>query len=137
GTARWFSGEIAGAVAELREAARLVPGHAESHYYLGLALLKRGDLQGAAGEQTASQFTPDAAESRHPVNTMGQLPSYDEELDEAIEAFRTAIRLKPDFVDAYSNLGLALVAKRDPDGAIAAFNTAIKLQPGNLVAHHN
>src|SRR4029450_10352329 len=101
-------------------------------------LRKRGEVQGAASERSASQFTPDTAESRHAGHPMGgQLPSDDEELDESIEAFRTAIKLKPDFVDAYGNLGLALVAKRDPDGAITAFNTAIKLQPGNLVAQHN
>jgi Tfp pilus assembly protein PilF len=58
-------------------------------------------------------------------------------VDEAIAAFREAIRLQPDYAPAHYNLGNALWAKGKADEAIAAFRGAIRLQPDDAPAHCN
>jgi tetratricopeptide (TPR) repeat protein len=58
-------------------------------------------------------------------------------VDEAIAAYRQAIRLKPDYAKAHNNLGLALKAKGQLDEAIAAFRQAIRLQPDHHEAHYS
>ncbi len=55
--------------------------------------------------------------------------------DKAEEQFRTAINLKPDFANAYYNLGHALEQKGDTKGALDQFNTVatlVKNDPANL-----
>src|SRR3712207_8579974 len=49
--------------------------------------------------------------------------------------FNEAIKLKPDYGEAYSNLGIALQQKGDTDGAIAAFRRAITLNPADAELH--
>ena len=52
-------------------------------------------------------------------------------------AYRQAIRLKPDYAEAHSNLGNALRAMGQLDEAIAAYRQAIRLQPDLADAHVN
>ena len=59
------------------------------------------------------------------------------QLDEAIEAFRNAIRLKPDHADAHNNLGRALTLRGKIDEAIESFRTAIRLRPDHLTSLSN
>ncbi len=48
-------------------------------------------------------------------------------LPEAIEHYEQALRLKPDYVKAYSNLALAYAQTNRPDQAVAAAQKAIDL----------
>jgi serine/threonine protein kinase/tetratricopeptide (TPR) repeat protein len=50
------------------------------------------------------------------------------QLDDAIAAYREAIKLKADFPEAYNYLGLALQAKGQTDDAIATYEEAIRLK---------
>ena len=52
----------------------------------------------------------------------GQLP-------EALEHYRRAIQLKPEFVDGYINLAAALVAANELHQAVEAYMTALKYNP--------
>ena len=56
---------------------------------------------------------------------------------EASVAYRRAIELKPDYVEAYMNLGIALHDLGRLDGAIEACRQAIRLEPGCAEAHYN
>ena len=47
--------------------------------------------------------------------------------DEALKAARRALALEPDFVDAYSNMGLMLRSIGRPDAAIACFAAALQI----------
>src|SRR5262249_1082336 len=49
--------------------------------------------------------------------------------------YREAVRLKPDFAEAYCDLGVGLVAQGDSAGAIAEFREAIRLKPDFAPAH--
>ncbi|HEX6813100.1 MAG TPA: tetratricopeptide repeat protein [Planctomycetota bacterium] len=66
---------------------------------------------------------------------LGQEDLAKEALDRAISNNREAIWLKPDFVDAHCNLGIALRAKGDTDGAIASAREAIRLKPDFAEGH--
>ncbi len=58
-------------------------------------------------------------------------------LDEAIENFRKAILIKPDFVGAYINLGLACEAQGKLDAAVETFRKAVSLNPDNADIYFN
>jgi tetratricopeptide (TPR) repeat protein len=58
-------------------------------------------------------------------------------LGRAAEALREAIRLKPDFAQAHTNLGAVLREAGDLPGAVAAHREAIRLKPGYSKAHSN
>jgi predicted O-linked N-acetylglucosamine transferase (SPINDLY family) len=59
------------------------------------------------------------------------------QLDEAMVAYRQAIRLKPDYAEAYSNLGKASKDLGQLDEAIAFYRQAIRLKPDLAEAHNN
>ena len=64
---------------------------------------------------------------------------YDEigRYDEAIEAFKQAIDIKPDYVNAHHNLGIAYGKLGRHDEAIKAFKRAIHLKPDDTDTHYN
>ncbi len=51
------------------------------------------------------------------------------QLQEALENYRHAVRLKPDFIDGYINLAAALVAAGDMEGAVQAYVSALQYNP--------
>src|SRR5262249_30741870 len=58
-------------------------------------------------------------------------------LDRAVAAGRVAIRLRPDFAEAHTNLGNALYHQGKVPEAIAAHRAAIRLKPDLVWAHTN
>jgi predicted O-linked N-acetylglucosamine transferase (SPINDLY family) len=58
-------------------------------------------------------------------------------LNEAIAAYRQAIGIKPDYAEAYSNLGNALKDQGKLEEAIAAYRQAIGIKPDYAEAHFN
>ena len=58
-------------------------------------------------------------------------------LDEAINAYRSALHLKADHPHAYNNLGNAMIEKGYIKEAIHCYVTAIRLMPKFSAAHCN
>jgi len=58
-------------------------------------------------------------------------------IDEAIKAYLAALRLNPNYVDAYNNLGVAYADQRQWDMAIKAYRTALRLNPDLPEAYNN
>lgn len=54
------------------------------------------------------------------------------QLTEALENYRYAVSLKPDFIDGYINLAAALVAAGDMEQAVQAYVTALQYNPVSL-----
>ena len=54
----------------------------------------------------------------------------------AIEALESAIRLRPDFAEAYLELSSVKAKASDADGALRAIETAVKLAPENAEAQY-
>lgn len=51
------------------------------------------------------------------------------QLKDALDNYRHAVKLKPDFIDGYINLAAALVAAGDLEGAVQAYATALQYNP--------
>lgn len=54
------------------------------------------------------------------------------QLQEALENYRHAVRLKPDFIDGYINLAAALVAAGDTEQAVQAYITALQYNGASI-----
>jgi tetratricopeptide (TPR) repeat protein len=50
-------------------------------------------------------------------------------MNDAVESFRQAIRLKPDFGKAYYNLGRSLLAMGNRDGALEQYTILTNIDP--------
>ena len=57
--------------------------------------------------------------------------------DAAVEQFRRALALRPDYADAHNNLGIALTTQGRIDEAIVHYERAIALKPDHADAHNN
>ena len=68
---------------------------------------------------------------------MGIALKHQGKLDEAIEAFKKAVSLKPDFADGYNNIGVALQDQGKLDEAIVSFNKAIRIKPDYAEAYNH
>ena len=57
------------------------------------------------------------------------------QLQQALDSYRHAVQLKPDFIDGYVNLAAALVAAADLEGAVQAYVTALHFNPVGFLCH--
>ena len=58
-------------------------------------------------------------------------------MKEAISHYKMAIKLKPDFADAYNNLGAVLFNAKMTEEAIDYFKEAIRIRPSFTAAQKN
>ena len=57
--------------------------------------------------------------------------------DAAIDSYQQALKVNPNYADAYYNMGIALDSKGDPDAAIKSYKKAISLKPDYADAYAN
>ena len=67
---------------------------------------------------------------------MGNALRDQDKLEEAIEAYKKAISIKPDFADVYYNIGNALRVQGKHEEAVEAYKKAISIKPDFAEAHH-
>lgn len=60
---------------------------------------------------------------------MGNVYKERHQLKEALDNYRTAVRLKPDFIDGYINLAAALVTAGEMEQAVQAYVSALQYNP--------
>ena len=89
-----------------------IHGGAYTEFHRGFACQKRGD------EVTTSE-------------------ERQKEDEKSIEHYTLAIKLKPDFVEAYYNRGLAYTGKGEIERAIVDYTRAIDLKPDDAAAYNN
>jgi tetratricopeptide (TPR) repeat protein len=78
--------------------------------------------------------TPDAPQAR---NMLGLELQSQGKLDEAVNQYRRALQVKPNYVEAHNNLGIALQLQGKPDEAISHYRRALQIDPGYVEAHYN
>lgn len=90
------------ALSVFQKVAELLPGEADAHYNLGVALKSAGRFVDAVTSyRRALRIKPDYAEAHYNLgNALKQLG----QLNDAQASFRHAMKFKPDFIDAQSNL---------------------------------
>jgi tetratricopeptide (TPR) repeat protein len=55
----------------------------------------------------------------------------------AIADFNAALKINPNYAEAYNNRGFARYKLRDNQGAIADYNAALKINPNYALAYNN
>ena len=59
------------------------------------------------------------------------------QFDAAIDSYKLALKVKPDYADAYNNLGIALNSQGDPGAAIISYAQAVSIKPDYADAYNN
>jgi tetratricopeptide (TPR) repeat protein len=111
------------------------PGNPFLHYYHGVALQGRGELERAIAAYRQAIHLDLGYAWAH--NNLGNALLARRDLAGAIAAYRQALQIDARYDKAYNNLGVALHIKGDPEGAIAAFRQACALNPTYATAHYN
>jgi protein O-GlcNAc transferase len=62
-------------------------------------------------------------------SNLGNVYKEQQQLQDALENYRHAVTLKPDFIDGYINLAAALVAAGEMEQAVQAYITALQYNP--------
>lgn len=113
------------AEAELREALKLDPALSYAHSNLSVVLLDQGKVGEAAEEaKTATQL--DAKKAIYRV-VYGNALSAQKDNKGAIEQYKVALSLQPDYENALYNLGRAYLADGQRTEAKVAFSQALAL----------
>jgi len=130
---RHRAGQAAAAAALYESVLARVPGHPGAHHGCGLLHLAQGRTEAALDHLDAAV----AAAPGRPLYRFnhGLALSRAGRNDAAIAAYRQAVALKPDFADAWNNLGLLLGEM--PGEAEAAFAAAVAASPGHAAARVN
>ena len=58
-------------------------------------------------------------------------------LEAAIDSYKQALKIKPDYAEAYNNMGDALKDKGDLEAAIDSYKQALKIKPDYAEAYNN
>ena len=69
-------------------------------------------------------------------NILGAAAAQTGQIDEAINAFKRVTAIKPDYADAYYNMGVVLKDQGKLEEAIEAYNKALSLKPDYETASH-
>ncbi len=113
---------------------RLGPDYGSTHNNFGLALEKKGDLDGAIAEFRAA-IRIDGSRSSTQHNNLSRALLAQNDLDGAVAEAREAVRIKSDDFLAQRQLALALVKRGNLDEALAALGAAWP-EPGLALAEY-
>ena len=98
-------------------------------------LLSNGKLQQALSD--SSQMLEKFPNSFVLCNIVGATNAGLTQFDSAIDSYKKALKLKPDYAEAYYNMGVALKGKGDLKEAINSYKKALKIKPDYAEAYYN
>ena len=132
--------QFADAEASYKEALRVDPNFEPALFHLGAVHLRGEQLDQAAAELgKAVELVPqDAIAHYYLAKTFTeQAKAVPSKNADALQELRKAAALKPDWLDAQIELGIACQHAGDSDGAVAAFSAAVKLNPQDAEAYND
>jgi len=129
------SGDLVGAITELRLALRLRPDMAQARFSLATALYQSGDVERAiAAYRAVLRLQPDLA---HAHLHLGLALMVTHDWAGARTELHTAATLMPDSALAHYNLGLVRDRLGDRPGAVESYREALQLRSDYPDAHYH
>jgi tetratricopeptide (TPR) repeat protein len=120
---------------EFEEAVKIDPRFAQAHVNLAAAMLQDGESQPAAAHlDRAISLIGNTTDAAYPLYLRAKVHTEQREPAKAIPDLERAVKLRPDFGEAWSDLGEARRTLFDDAGALAAFRRAVELSPEDSVA---
>jgi len=98
-------------------------------------LYTEGQLQQALSE--SSQMLEKFPNSVILYNITGASNAALMQFDAAIDSYKQALKIKPNYAEAYYNMGVALKDKGNPEAAIDSYKQALKIKPDYAAAYNN
>lgn len=111
------------------------PAHADTLHLRGLLAFQQG--QNSLALTYIGQAIEQDSNKPHYHYNLGLALEKEERWDDAISAYRQALSLNPDYVEALCNLGHVYRRQREWSEAIAAFQQALHLKPQSADLHNN
>jgi protein O-GlcNAc transferase len=129
--------EIEAAREAFEKALALDPDFAEAHVNLSLMLAQAGELS-AAGEHLdrAIELQGDIRAAANPHYLRAKVWAAQNDTEKAIAELQKAVQLRPDYAEAWSDLGGLRRLALDDDGARQALETAVALKPDDALAQY-
>jgi tetratricopeptide (TPR) repeat protein len=129
--------EVKAARQEFEKALALNPALAEAHVNLSLILAQAGELS-AAGDHLDSAIklqvdAPAAAQSHY---LRAKIWGAQNQIDKSIEELEKSVQLRPEYAEAWSDLGGMRRLSLDSDGAVQALEKAVALNPHDSTAQY-
>ena len=110
------------------------------HFLLGRLLLSRPDAGPDATERAKQEFLKEIEidpNNAGAIYILGELDRRDQNWDEAISRYTQAVKLDPNFAEAYLGWGFCLVNLKKYEDAIPPLRTAERLMPANPEVHNS
>jgi tetratricopeptide (TPR) repeat protein len=130
-------GDAKAARAPFEKAVATDPGFAVAQVNLGLVLLQAGEYEAAAGHlDRALKNMGKTADAAYPHYLRAKAYSARDDPQKAAAQLEQAVSLRPDFAEAWSDLGQARKLLLDDAGALTAEKRAVELNPADPIAQY-
>lgn len=126
------TGQHADAIPTLRRLAQDNPQEAEIHHFLGVALEKSGEFDGA--REAYRKALGENEKQHESLYRLAKIDMAEKKWMAALNALRNLMRLDPEKARTWAAMGEVRIQLDDPRGAQSAFARALELEPGNAEA---
>src|SRR5713226_10164462 len=129
--------EVKAARQEFERALELDPRLVEAHVNLSLILAQAGELA-AAGEHLdrAIELQGSSPKAAYAHYLRAKIWGAQDQTDKVMDELQRAVHLRPDYEEAWSDLGGMRRLALDNTGAIQALQRAVALKPGDALAQY-
>ena len=129
--------EVKAARQEFEKALELDPALAGAHINLSLILAQAGELS-AAGDHldSAIKLQVDAPAAAQTHYLRAKIWGAQNQIDKSIDELEKSIQLRPEYAEAWSDLGGMRRLALDSDGAVQALEKAVALNPHDSTAQY-
>jgi tetratricopeptide (TPR) repeat protein len=123
------------AIAEYRQAVKIMPNHFKAYYNLAVVYDQQGDFAKAIDSLKRSiAINPGFANAHYNLAVIYHKRGL---MEKAIVHYKKVIELAPDDFEARNNLGVALAVQGKLDQAILEWEKVLKIDPANKSAQDN